>query len=279
MFRKFLTGAVAAIALLPVTAVADSGDFEFWLSEENGTSTYAVMDTSTNKAAAATVEAGLTTMTDGAEAVNVISVLRNSMPKQSVVKLGDGTDVRIISESTTKSEVIVLKEDEDGNVDLDGILEDHGIEWTGEDGEKVVVIRKDARNSDIESSVDVEVLVDGEELDWVEEGGGQRKIIIRTGKDGDADNVIIDIDGEKDIEVHKEVRVMKTPTPPTPPQPGTAESENSFSYSYSNDEDGTTKKRFIHINGADAEEAAEFIDDLEDLSQEHRLEMKATLGL
>lgn len=279
MFRKFLTGAVAAIALLPVTAVADSGDFEFWLSEENGTSTYAVMDTSTNKAAAATVEAGLTTMTDGAESVNVISVLRNSMPKQSVVKLGDGTDVRIISESTTKSEVIVLKEDEDGNVDLDGILEDHGIEWTGEDGEKVVVIRKDARNSDIESSVDVEVLVDGEELDWVEEGGGQRKIIIRTGKDGDADNVIIDIDGEKDIEVHKEVRVMKTPTPPTPPQPGTAESENSFSYSYSNDEDGTTKKRFIHINGADAEEAAEFIDDLEDLSQEHRLEMKATLGL
>ena len=273
MIRKMITGSILAAALMPVAAFAASGPYQFWLSEEDGAKTYAVMNVETELATTARVDAGEAVISSGEDAREIIAALDGKMPKTSVINLEDGSNIRITADGETRSEIIIMESDEAGTVNVDEILKEHDIEWTEEGGEKTVIIRKEVRREGGADSMDIDVLADGEEVELTDEGAERRRIVIRKSGEPDGEEVVINVERDASIEadVEKEVRIL------TDDRKGTG--ENSFAYSFSASEEGTSRQRFIHITGADAEAAAEFIDGLDSLSVSERAEMKAALEL
>ncbi len=291
MIRKSMTGIAAIALLLPAAAFADvkkeHGTFEMWTYEVGDSKVYAVANPADGSSVAAEIEGREMSVSTGAAADEIIEKveqdIQKSLPKETVVELDGDHEVRLVGDT---EDVFLLKADGVGSDDVDQILKEHGIDWVETDGddEKVVIKKKIHKESTDGVNVEVEVMVDDHDIVSTETEGEIKRIVIRKHRNLSDHDVVIDLDTESDVEgeVRKRVKVLKMPQPPAPPVPGSVNDRNASTYEYefSDDSDGEeTSKRFMRIKGADADEAADFINDLKGVSRSDKRKMKEALSL
>lgn len=248
----FATSA-GAIALAPLGAQADEeGGYTLFASSVNDDKTWAVVDTTTEITVVAEKRGGEVTVLSGAEGAARLSAVYDAMPHGDVVELNDGSDMRIITDSG-KHKVKLLKLGEGVDVDVETILEQAGL------------------------NIDGDITVDTDE--------GQKVIVISTVKSGDGDTSDVTVQVIKSGDGNSD-GLLEMPAPPVPPEPPvtgengekiTVRSSHKMVFDY--DSDDGDNRSFMKTTGVGRDDAAEFIDDIEDLTASEKDRMKAALSL
>ena len=261
MMKSLLASAAFCLVAIPLAAQAqdeETGRYEVWMAEIGEASEWAVIDNETDAAVHASKSQDGVAIESGDAAQEALAALRESFPGLQEIEigaltLGEGTNIRI-SDDDGSTQIMKIGRDGDmRGMDIDHVLEDVGIE------------------------------IDGE----------RRQIVIRTERDDSAVNeaqsdAAAEADDEKIKDtVTKRVQVVTMPTPPTPPKITAIETngdtvvintQSKTNWNYEIKEDGV-ERSYVHMDGLSAEEAVEFIDDVDDLSTAERAEMKAVLSL
>ena len=203
--------------------------------------------------------------------------------------LVDGERITL-DESDAKGKKVFVKkiersadgEEELSDAEVRKMLKEEGVEWK-EDGNKTVIVKKVELSADTEgelSEEEIRKMLKEEGIDW--ESDGKKKVIIKKRVDSSTST---EETAETDGEVRKKVRVMKLSDMPEGMKPGAdgdvkmrKSQKHVYNYSFSDDESGKNSS-FIQIKGASAEEAAEFIDDIEDISDREKRRMKEALSI
>lgn len=284
MIKKLLAGAALAAVMIPAAVLAENemvaaeGGFELWASTVGDEKGWAVVDTEDDAAVVAEQKDGEVAIYTGKKADDSLARMREAMPREKVIRLGEASDIRILTDRGD-TETLIVELDGEGNEGLDAevraVLEANGIAVPGK-------------------------------------GNGHRIVIREVTVDKDTD---IDADIEIEGEPETRIRVLRMPKPPAPPEPPVlgedvaaeegsemtwhedrhgdhdvtvieagegrtvvASRQHKMVYEYKMDDDGLNK-RFMHMTGVSAEDAREFIEDIEELSASDKQEMLTALEL
>lgn len=297
----------------------DQGAYALWVALGNGEKTYAVVDKDTDKSVVAKINDGKSMVMTGSKAKAALEVIEAAQPETPTVygkgaakvftktlssedeviflDLGDdeaqlfskdelgeiGTaETLVIMDFQESSREGIAEEAEDLNdADLKTILKQQDTGWEGEKnvivsrGNNITIDGKSVNTEDLLSKYGIDLANLNENDDF-----SQTVIIKKITK-----SVEHNADHSK---VKIRVRGAKSPTPPMPPATNSLDEESDvvrqfsekkiYSYSEKNNKAGTDKT-YIHIEGADVEEATNFIDKIDGLSNREKAKMKKALSL
>lgn len=283
MIRTLIAGLALGVSMLPLAAhagsdmVAAEGGFELWASSVGNEKGWAVRNTETDECVFAEKKDGKVSIVTGEKAEASIADMRGEMPEHDMVWLDGDTNLSFTSSGGNDVRVIRIDGDDlDMNIEIDG--EDVDLE-------KMLA----------EAGVDIDA-----DLEFEGKDGIERRIIIKTGKDDvtvidGADGATVTVDSDVTVETDEEgktetkVKVVKVPHPPHPDNVTVIDSADGKTvvatrthkivHEYKSDEDGGVDMSFTHMTGVSAEDAEEFIDDIDDLTESEKDKMKVAMSL
>lgn len=225
------------------------------------------------------------------EDVRVLELKGESDEDVKALLAQEGID---LDDTALEGKKIIIKKvqrssDIEGDVteeEIHEMLSEADIEWE-EDGERKVIIKKSGEMMVDGDEIDVEKLLEEHGIDASDADGAKKKIIIKKMTDTSREkNIDIDVEVDEAGMVKKKVRIMKSSDAPEFSDAQEREGDvkmrkkakRVYSLDLKDDETGMSKS-FIHIKGANAEEAANFIEEIEEISAREKRRMKEAMSI
>lgn len=285
MFKKLLAGAALAAVMVPAAVwaenemVAAEGGFELWASTVGDEKGWAVVDTEDDTAVVAEQKDGEVSVYTGKKAEDSLALMREAMPRNEVVRLGEASNVRILSNSDKEETVIVELDgetDTEISAEIRALLEENGVEMPGEGNMHRIVIKEITVDKD--TDIDADVVIEGEPETRV------RVLRMPHPPEAPEPGEDVEIDVEEKMVWHEkahdgehgdhEIAIVRAGEGRTM----VASRAHKMVFDYKTDEDGM-QRQFMHMTGVTADDAREFIEEIEELSDADKQEMLDALDL